>query len=63
MTRMTRKTRPRSRILRAVHGTAHDLRSAGVIGKRRMREYDALCLEPVRGYPSRKIRIVNPALG
>jgi putative transcriptional regulator len=56
---MTRKTRLRSRILGTVHGTARDLRSAGFIDKRRMREYDALCLAPVRAYSSRKIRALR----
>jgi putative transcriptional regulator len=56
---MTAKTRPKSRILAAVHATARDLRSAGFIDKRRMREYDALCLAPVRPYSSRKIRALR----
>ena len=33
-----------SRILEAVHETARDLHAAGVISKRRMKEYDSLCL-------------------
>lgn len=56
---MTAKTRPKSRILGAVHATARDLRSAGFIDKRRMREYDALCLAPVPDYSSRKIRALR----
>ena len=36
------KTKP-SRILREVHETALGLRSAGLISKRRMGEFDALC--------------------
>ena len=39
---MKTKTQRKSRILKAVHATATDLRSAGFISKRRMREYDAL---------------------
>jgi hypothetical protein len=35
---MTAKTRPKRRILATVHATARDLRSAGFIDKRRMRE-------------------------
>ena len=35
-------TKP-SRILREVHETARGLRSAGLISKRRMGEFDALC--------------------
>jgi putative transcriptional regulator len=56
---MTAKRRPKSRILGAVHATARDLRSAGFIDKRRMREYDALCLAPVPEYSSRKIRALR----
>ncbi|MGH8682193.1 MAG: helix-turn-helix domain-containing protein [Burkholderiales bacterium] len=56
---MTAKTRPKSRILGAVRATAHDLRSAGFIDKRRMREYGALCLAPVPDYSSRKIRALR----
>jgi putative transcriptional regulator len=56
---MTAKTRPKSRILATIHATARDLRSAGFIGKRRMREYDALCRAPVRPYSSRKIRALR----
>jgi putative transcriptional regulator len=36
-----------SRVLEAVHETARDLHAAGVISKRRMKEYDSLCLVPV----------------
>jgi putative transcriptional regulator len=59
MASTTAKTRPKSRILAAVHATARDLRSAGFIDKRRMREYDALCLAPVRPYSSRRIRALR----
>jgi len=37
-----------SRILGAVHETARDLHTAGVISKRRMKEYGSLCLVSVR---------------
>ena len=56
---MTAKIRPKSRILGAVHATARDLRSAGFIDKRRMREYDALCLAPVPAYSGKKIRALR----
>jgi putative transcriptional regulator len=56
---MTTRTRPRSRILDTVHETARDLHTAGFIDKRRMREYDALCLAPVPDYSSRKIRALR----
>ena len=56
---MTTKTKTRSKILNAVHETARDLRSAGFIDLRRMREYDALCLAPVPEYSSAKIRALR----
>ena len=39
----TTKRKSQSRILSKVHETALDLHGAGVIDKRRMREFDALC--------------------
>jgi putative transcriptional regulator len=42
-----------------VHETAGDLYSAGFIDKRRMRQYDALCLAPVPSYSSRRIRALR----
>ena len=56
---MTAKTKSNSRILGAVHGTARDLQAGGFIDIRRMREYDALCLSPVPGYSSKKIRALR----
>ncbi|HEY9722474.1 MAG TPA: helix-turn-helix domain-containing protein [Oscillatoriaceae cyanobacterium] len=42
-------------MLDAVHETASDLYASGLIDRRRMREYDALCLEPIEAYTSEKI--------
>lgn len=53
---MNTKPKPGSRLLSAVHDTAQDLHKAGFIDRRRMREYDALCLAPVRDYSSDRIR-------
>lgn len=53
------KTKARSKILAAVHETADDLHSAGFIDKRRMRQYDALCLTPVPDYSSDSIKAVR----
>ena len=39
----TTKRKSQSRILSEVHETALDLHGAGLIDKRRMREFDALC--------------------
>jgi DNA-binding transcriptional regulator YiaG len=43
--RSVAKTTTASRILSAVHETARDLHAVGLINKRRMNEYDALCLD------------------
>lgn len=56
---MRTRTRSKSGILKAAHETARDLLAAGFIDKRRMREYDALCLKPVPQYSSRKIRALR----
>jgi|ERR1043166_4464559 putative transcriptional regulator len=56
---MTARNKTVSPILDAVHATARDLRDAGFIDKRRMREYDALCLVPVPAYSSRRIRALR----
>ena len=56
---MTAKTKAPSRILESVHETARDLHAAAFIDKRRMREYDALCLAPVPAYSSTKIRALR----
>lgn len=53
---MTTKNKVQSRILAAVHETAEDLHRLGFIDQRKMRQYDALCLEPIPGYDSEKIR-------
>jgi putative transcriptional regulator len=53
------RAKPVSRLLGAVHETARDLAAAGFIDLRRMREYDALCLDPVPSYSSAKIRALR----
>ena len=59
---MTKKTKTKSRILEAVHETASDLRRLGFIDKRKMRKFDALCLDPVPDYDSKKIRALRDHL-
>jgi putative transcriptional regulator len=56
---MTTKTKETSRILDAVHEIARDLHAAGFVSKRRMKEYDALCLVPVPEYTSEMIRALR----
>lgn len=53
------KPKSSSRILEAVHETAADLRNAGFIDARRMRHYDALCLDPIPAYSSEGIRALR----
>ena len=59
---MTTKTRAKSRIFEAVHQTAGDLHRLGFIDKRKMRRFDALCLDPVPEYDSGKIRALRDHL-
>lgn len=56
---MTSKTRSGSPILKAVHETAQDLHVAGLIDKRRMRHFDALCLDPIPTYTGEGIRALR----
>jgi putative transcriptional regulator len=56
---MPSKTKKDNRILEAVHETASDLHAAGLISKRRMKDYDALCLVPVPEYSSETIRALR----
>ncbi len=51
-------------ILEVVHETAKGLRKLGIIDKKTMHEYDALCLPPVKTYTAtqiKKIRTSNHA--
>lgn len=59
---MTKKTKTKSRILEAVHETASDLSRLVFIDKRKMRKFDALCLDPVPAYDSEKIRALRDHL-
>ncbi len=47
---------PRESILKVVHETASDLFEVGIIDKQTMREFDELCLTPVRDLTSHEIR-------
>jgi putative transcriptional regulator len=46
----------RSRVLASVHETAEGLIGAGVMSKQTMREFDELCLTPVRPLTAEEIR-------
>ena len=49
----------KSRILAEMHETARGLHRAGALGKRTLREFDALCLPPVRTLSARQIRAIR----
>jgi len=55
----TVQTHAQSPILDAVHETARDLHRLGFIDKRKMRKFDALCLEPLPAYDSTQIRALR----
>lgn len=56
---MKTKFKDSSRILEAVHETAGDLHRAGFIDMRRMRHFDALCLDPIAAYTRESIRALR----
>jgi len=49
----------RSDIMAAIHETAEDLREAGLMDKRTMREFDELCLTPIRHLIPAEIRKIR----
>lgn len=49
----------RSSILSVVHETAKGLRNAGIMDEITMREFDALCLPPVKTYQPQEIRRIR----
>ncbi len=51
-----RKPKARTPIMEAVHEAATDLHRLGFIDQRKMRKYDALCIEPVSEFDAEKIR-------
>ena len=55
-------TKAKSKILDAVHETASDLHKMGFIDKRKMRNFDLLCLKPIPEYSSEKIRALRDHL-
>ena len=54
---MTRQYR--SPVMASIHETAEGLRAAGVMNKRTMREFDELCLTPVRPLKPKEIRALR----
>lgn len=66
MTTTAKKTnaepKAKSSIFEAVHETAHDLHRLGFIDKRKMRQFDVLCLAPIEPYDKDKIRALRDQL-
>lgn len=56
------KIMAQSPIFDAVHETAADLHRLGFIDKRKMRQFDVLCLAPIPDYDSQKIRALRDQL-
>ena len=56
---MPTKKKAKSPILEAVHETARDLHNLGFIDLRKMRKFDALCLNQIPRYDSEKIRALR----
>lgn len=54
-----RMTKRKSRILEEMHETARGLRDAGLISKRRMGEFEALCHLDVEEMPPKRIRLLR----
>ena len=46
-------------LIKVVHETAKGLRKAGVMSAQTMREFDALCLPPMRTYTPAQIRYIR----
>lgn len=44
---------------RVIHETAKDFHAAGVMSDKTMREFDALCLPPVKHYSPRQIKLIR----
>ena len=53
------KQRAKSIIFKAVHEAAHDLRKLGFIDRRKMEQYNLLCLKAVPEYSSKKIQALR----
>ena len=56
---MAKKYKNNSRILKEMHESAGGLLKAGVIDKRRMQTFDALCLETVPEYSAEDVKRIR----
>ncbi len=48
-----------SRLLKTLHETAQDLSDSGLIGAQTLREFDALCLPPVKDFTAEEIKTLR----
>lgn len=62
MAKPVERKRAKSALLEAIYDTAVGLHAHGVIDKRRLSSYEALCLEPVPAYSSAQIRALRTSL-
>lgn len=62
MAKTPERKRAKSALLEAIYDTATGLHAHGVIDKRRMSTYAALCLETVPEYSSAQIRALRTSL-
>lgn len=58
----TAKRKVQSPILEAVHETAEGFHRLGFIDKRKMQEFDLLCLEPIPDYDGKQIKRIRTRL-
>jgi putative transcriptional regulator len=56
---MARAKQYRSKLMASIHETAEGLRAAGVMEKRTLREFDALCLTPIQPMAPDEIRALR----
>jgi putative transcriptional regulator len=56
---MAKTKRYRSKLMASIHETAEDLYSAGLMKKRTLREFDALCLTPVKPLTPDQVRALR----
>ena len=54
-----KNTEKKSALLKTVHDTVRDLYTAGVMKETTLREFDALCLPPVKEYSAQQIRQIR----
>ena len=52
----------RSHILEAVHESAKGLHEAGIMNEMTMREFDAICLPPIKKYTAKEIKKIRLSL-